>query len=235
MERVQTDNEWVEKFAAGATSAAQVVRKMTLALTFRNILGVNYLTEYSFPQEIYKIGFITPIGKDREGRHILLIRNNRWRKSPELYELMKKFIVYQFEKIDLIKPFPDFTVICDFAGVEQANIDRDMLDFNSETFDAYTRSKTLPLTVNLPQFMTSLVDQLSLGATDKSIQKNKFIKSEQLTQYIDLTVLPKYLGGTNDKPLNTVPESQFIKGLDAFGFSDADIQKIKTTFASQLN
>ena len=66
------------------------------------------------------------------------------------------------------------------------------------------------------------------------LQKNKFIKSEELTQYINPSVLPKYLGGNNDKSLNYVPESALIKDLYAFGFTDADIQQIKTTFASQL-
>ena len=175
LERVQTDNEWLEKFAAGANSAAQVVKKLTLALSFRNILGVNYLTEYSFPLEIYKIGFVTPIGKDREGRHILLFRHNRWRKSPELYELMKKFIVYQFEKIDLIKPFLGFTIISDYTRVEQANIDRDMFDYITEMWETYARSNTLPLTVNLPEFMVSVKDEVTLGVDDKCYRKTNLL------------------------------------------------------------
>ena len=67
------------------------------------------------------------------------------------------------------------------------------------------------------------------------MNKVKFIKSEELPQYVDPSVLPKYLGGNNEKPLNSVPDSTLIKGLDSFGFSETDIQKIKTTFAEQLN
>ena len=163
LERVQTDSEWLENFAVGARSAAQVVKRLALHLTFRNIYGITYLTEYSFPQEIYKIGFITPIGKDRKGRHILLIRVNRWRKSAELYETLKKFITYQFEKIDIMKPYPDVLVIYDYSGLEQANVDKELLDFTSTIGVNYVRPKGEVLGVNAPPFLSSLLGLLSTG------------------------------------------------------------------------
>ena len=235
LKRVQTDNEWLEGFAAGAKSAGQVVKRLMVLLMFRNIAGVSYLIEQSFPREIYEIGFVVPVGKDREGRHILLTRLNRMRKSGKLTELTKKFFIYQFEKIDLIKPYPGILHIADYSGLDMANADTDLFAFMMTTVEQYTRGKLLQLNVNAPDSFIQVKDVLKLGAADSVVNTNIFIKSEELTKYVDPSVLPKYLGGNNDKPLNIIPDSQLNKMLDSFGFSDKDIQQIKSQFATLLD
>ena len=178
LERVQTDD--VQKVQRFANSAAEVVKRLATILMFRNIYGVSYSTEQSFPQEIYKIGYIVALGKDREGRHIILIRSKRWRKSIDLYTLMKKFVLFQFEKVSLMKPYPDFLIIIDSTGLELVNIDKDIFDHNFSTMEQYAGPKTTILNLNIPEFLTDIKYSIKKAGSKSFVDRHIFINTEQL-------------------------------------------------------
>ena len=60
--RVKTDQSWGDRFLLDAYDEDDVVQNMLRTLKWRKSYGVKNFTDDYFPQEIWKIGFLTNLG-----------------------------------------------------------------------------------------------------------------------------------------------------------------------------
>ena len=146
VESVKSDPEFLEPYLINGNDSAVILRNLVQKLKRNKELGLNDVTDQTFPKSVYQLGYIGLLGKDREGRQILLIRLKAWRKSPQLYKLMLPFVLYVFNKVDMKRPYyPGALIICDH-GAEQPDHWRDDAD-DGEVAVARAEQLRLPQTV----------------------------------------------------------------------------------------
>ena len=95
-------------------------------LKWRKNIGINQISDQTFPTELYKIGFSVRLDTfDKSGRDVYYWRVNRWKKSPELIEMMLRYNAYQREKS--FKSGANVLNIIDCQNVSPKNIDLDLI------------------------------------------------------------------------------------------------------------
>lgn len=95
-------NDWqIQRFILEHKSNAEAALKaLTTAMQWRKSFGVKQLNDQSFPEEFYRSGAMIIYGRDRKEAKIMIIRANIHKKLAEWAEYVKKFFVYNIEKID---------------------------------------------------------------------------------------------------------------------------------------
>ena len=95
-------NDWqIQRFILEQKSNAEAALKSLItAMQWRKSFGVRQLNDQSFPEEFYRSGAMIIYGRDRKDAKIMIIRANIHKKLAEWNEYIKKFFVYNIEKID---------------------------------------------------------------------------------------------------------------------------------------
>ena len=202
VERVKSDPEFLEPYVTKSNDSAVVLRNLVQRLKRNNEIGLNNLTDVSFPKSIYQLGYIGLLGKDRDGRQILIIRAKAWKKSPEIYKLMLSFILYVFNKVDMKRPsYPGALIIIDHTGVEVDNVDAGLDQAVIDSIEQSSRNSTLVLLVESPALLKSGF----LTMLNALQQRFKVIKADELPLFIEPSGIPKWLNGTLDCDLTAPP------------------------------
>ncbi|CAG2106229.1 unnamed protein product [Medioppia subpectinata] len=185
---------------------------LTNAMRWRKSFGVKDLKESDFPEEYYRSGSIITYGRDRNDATVIIVRANIHKKIHEWSDVMKKFFIYQIEKIDFNNDGKGVTLILDCSGIGISNLDLDLLQFIVTSFSIMAsrrRSKSW-----LPED-----DQKFFHLTQKK-NLNEFVCEQQL---------PKFMGGNNPNSYQMVPKSA-LKAEDLvtrIGLKKKDAQKLK--------
>ena len=165
--------------------------------------GISDLTEQSFPKEFYDFGGIHVHGVDRDGNAICHVRIRFFYKQPEILELLKKFVVFQMLKADELGASrgKGWILLFDCTGAGVANADLEMVNFVNGTLRNYfPHGQVYVLSHNLPWLLTALKTVVFTMLPANVKKRIKFSNDKSITEYIELSSLPPYMGGTSNTP-----------------------------------
>ena len=173
--------------------------------------------------------------KDKEGRLIIWVKINAFHKS-ELTPLIKKFMVYITEKLDRQTSNQGWATVIDFTGASLFDVD---LDFNKFVIDVhenyYPRGEKYTIAVDMPWILNATSKQVMSFMNEESKNSLKFLKSEELPQYIDPEQIPVQLKGKYDKDMFVIPKcAKPLEQLTHTHYSADQIKKIRSVFKKEL-
>ena len=237
VEKVRTNDKFIERYIADTRDDAEALKKLIATMKWRKSFGVKNMKDSDFPAEIFKIGFSSVLNnKDKEGRPILFYMFKRWRRSPELVDLMTRYNVYNLEKASAQSNFGAINIAIDCNGLELSNIDVDLyIKFVVLFMEHYIRPNSIILSINFPKILQPAYDVVTKGVGKGLVKSLKLVSQEELRQYIDETHIPKQLGGGSTKNLFAVPSTaKPMDQLSSTKISAEDIKTIRKTFAAEL-
>ena len=150
--------------------------------------------------------------KDKEGRPIMWGRIGAYHKS-DLTPLIKKYLVYIFEKLDRQTSHQGWGTISDSTGSGLSNVDMDFSNFMTEVLqNYYPRGPKYMAIVDLPWILNATAKLVMSFMNEELKNCVKFIKKDELTQYINPEYIPVHLKGSYDKDMVFIPEG--VKPLE---------------------
>lgn len=185
----------------GDTSAT--ITFLLEVLRWRLKHGISHLNDQSFPKEFYDFGGIHVHGFDRDGNAICHVRIRFFYKQPEILELLKKFAVYQMLKADELGAShgKGWILLFDCTGAGVANADIEMVNFvNSTLRNYFPHGQVYVLSHNIPWLLTALKTLVYTMLPANVKNRMKFSNDKSISEYIDLSSLPAYMGGTSNIP-----------------------------------
>lgn len=101
IECVETNDWQIQRFILEHKySSESALKALIIAMQWRKSFGVKNLNESDFPEEYYRSGSMVTYGRDRNNATILIVRANIHKKINEWADTIKKFFVFQIERID---------------------------------------------------------------------------------------------------------------------------------------
>ena len=171
--------------------------------------------------------------KDKEGRTVVWMRMNRFHKS-DLTPMLKQYVVYVFEKCDRETTNQGWAIVADSNGAGLSNVDMDFSNFLTDVLQThYPRGLKYNACVDLP-FILNATSKLILAFMNDELKSTvKFLKKDELTQYLEPSQIPVHLKGSYDKEIAYMPSG--AKPLEQIGgFTDDQIKKIRSAFKDEL-
>ncbi|KAI1301637.1 Motile sperm domain-containing protein 2 [Halotydeus destructor] len=107
-------------------------------MAWRKTIGFETASDSRFPSEFYQIGALFPYREDKDGTLILYMRFKVYKKLDILVDPIKKFIVYNINKLDnRSRKERSWAVVFDTRGAGLSQVDFDMLIFLVKTVKQY--------------------------------------------------------------------------------------------------
>ncbi|XP_053212540.1 motile sperm domain-containing protein 2-like [Panonychus citri] len=238
IERVKTDDWYIKRFLLSQSKNVKSATNMLIdSLKWRKSYGVNQLDLRSFPCEIYRLGAFFVYEHDKQGREVLYVRANLFRRSKDLRPVLVQYgvtIGCQVEKASK----NGVTCVIDFKNLSLAHVDLEIMRIIITTivnhFPLFVQQF---LVCNIPsvlQMISSLVINLIPSSGRNTLT---FVKPEDLTKYIDSDKIPDCLGGTCKKPWKgsgVVPNGcpNFLEFAKQIGWTNQQYRSIYKTFKS---
>ena len=162
-------------------------------------------------------------------------RLSRFYKS-EMSPLLKKNVVYMFEKLDRETRDQGWATISDATGAGLSNVELDFLLFMTDVLqNHYPRGPKYNAFVDLPWILNATAKLVMSFMNEELKNSMKFIKNSELPEFIDKEYIPVHLKGTFDKEVVFIPDGvKPLEELTHSGLSADQIKKIRNTFKAEL-
>lgn len=182
-------------------------------------------------------GIYTTNFKDKEGRPIIWYRplshnvDKHTHKSDSTV-LLKHYLVYLMEKLDKQTSHQGWAIVSDCTGTNLDNVDLELWNFTKVLLEeCYPRGYKYCAVVEMPWLIDGSVKLCMSWMNGESLNSIKFIKKEELSQYMDPQYIPVHLNGSYDKGFVVIPKG--VKPLEQFThikFSADQINYIRSAF-----
>jgi hypothetical protein len=210
----------------------EALKMMINAMKWRKTIGINKLNENSFPREYYQIGGVFTYGKDLNGAQMIILRVKVNKKISEWTELLKKYIVFLFEKEDhryAAHENNGVTIVFDCNGAGITNVDIDLLSFIVSVMrDYYPRLLSSVLINELPWVLQYVFKLVQTWLPKEQQKLLHLISKNELHNFVATEELPDFMGGTNELSYRSVPKNaptaQEI--ADKIGLKKKDVDKL---------
>jgi len=165
-------------------------------MRWRNDMYISQVRDFHFPSELYKIGGLFIYEPDKQGTMVLYMRIRMHRKTVELEEPEKGFVVHTFNKAEKLSKGQGFAIVFDLTGAGYSNLDLPFLSFLIQFGrNHFPGSLSYILVYNLPWILSSFqkvaFKMLPEGATNLI----KFASGKEIFDYIDPENVPDYIEG----------------------------------------
>jgi hypothetical protein len=201
--RVRTDNWQIERFVLDQENANEdkAYESLIKALQWKKSFGIHDRSDQYFPKEFYELHAIEMYGRDKEGRIILWERTRNFKKILDFVNLEQQFIAHKIEKLDSEGSRNGWTLVSNTMGSRLRNINLEKYRFKIGLLQYYPQGLRSAFIVDLPSNMNSIMEIILSYMSPKTRECVKFIKRNQLTEYIDIDVIPFSLNGNREKKI----------------------------------
>jgi len=172
--------------------------------------GVRNIDTESIKKEIDS-GKVFYHGKDKMGRPLCYITVRLHDSHESDIEKVQRFLVYMMEKGSdlLVPPMETCTALFDLSDLHTKNLDLKATKFFAETLEKhYPESLGWALIVKSPLIFTGFWKIVHPLLPAETAKKVKFVKEEELKDYIDESELLTHYGGKDTYEFKTESESQ---------------------------
>ncbi|KAI1286639.1 Motile sperm domain-containing protein 2 [Halotydeus destructor] len=165
------------------------------------------LSDQSFPHEFYQTGGLFIYEQDKDGTPLLYMRIRLIKKSSELEEHMKRFLLYKINVIDsLASKLQSWGVVFDCSGIGFANVQLDMMRFLITTLREYFPCGVKYICVyEIPWILTGVQKVVFAMVPEEAKQLVQFKNKKNITSLIAKEHLPDYMGGSCRVNYHAVP------------------------------
>jgi hypothetical protein len=198
--RVRRDNWQIRRFVLDQEDGNpdKAYEAMIKALQWKKSFGIHDRDDQYFPKEFYELHGIEMYGRDREGRIIHWERTENRMKIPDFMNLEQQFIAHRMEKLDSEGSMNGWTLVTDTLGASMTSVNLDMYKFKIGLLQYYPQGLRSVLIMDLPWILNSLMKIILSFMSPKLRDYVHFIKRDQLTEFVDIDVIPVSLNGKRE-------------------------------------
>ena len=237
LDRISNSNAWIEPLVIDAKDEQDAYKELDRVLRWRKAEINKMLKDTSFPLEIYKVGYIQYLDQDNQGKVYLLIRLSKWKKTlMKFTDLMKSYLIFVFEKYIIPAPNQRVILIVDGQDLSNSNFDFDLYLFIGSAIKKYYPfvNSTTNL-VNMPASFDKTEKAIRSSQSTAKGEQFRNIKLDELSKYVDKSLIPNYLKGNYNKPVNIIPSGLIpLESFTRIKFSAEEIKDIYKTFEQLL-
>jgi hypothetical protein len=229
--RVRTDSWQIERFVLDQENHNEdkAYESLIKALQWKKSFGIHDRSDQYFPKEFYELHAIEMYGHDKKGSIIQWERTRNFKKILDFVNLEQQFAAHIMEKMDSEGSRNGWTLITDTSGSGLANVSLEMQRFKIDLLQYYPQSIRNNIVIDLPWILNPVVKIIMSFLTPKLKDCVKFIKREQLTDFVDIDWIPVCLNGNREKrvyPVGLIP----LERSTHLGLNDKQIDKFYDTF-----
>jgi hypothetical protein len=229
VERVRSENWQIERFILDTETEDEAYKALTTSLHWKKSFGLHERNDQYFPKEFFIILEIEKYSRDRLGRVVLWNSLKNYRKIPELSLLFQQFLAHQIEKLDREAGNKGWVFVSD-VNVGLANVDMSLSKFRVELLNYYPQGMRLSLNVDMPWILMS-VFKIFMNFMNKKIRENVIlIRREQLTDFIDIDLIPVSFGGKRERINDNLEKYSPLHQLKDFGLNEKQIDNFYNTY-----
>ena len=193
--RVRTDDWQIERYVNEYATEDQAYEALVKTLKWKKEFGVHERSDQYFPRECFENIGAYMYGKDKDGRNIQWEKTRNERNISELNLLFRQYIAHTMEKIDVECGSKGVTVITDSNGAGLSNINMDAFRFKIEVMTYYPGTLINNYIVDLPWVLKGVAKVILSFGDQKLRQKIQYVNRKDLTNFMDIDVIPVELGG----------------------------------------
>ena len=125
-------------------------------------------------------------------------------------------------------------MVTDNIGINLSNVDMDFTNFLTDVLQThYPRGLKYIAVVDLPFILNATMKLIMAFMNEELKSTVKFLKKDELTQYLLPNHIPVHLKGSYDKEIEYMPSG--AKPLEQIGgFTAEQIKKIRSAFKDEL-
>ena len=234
------DDWYLKRFLlAKNRNVDEAFKMLTETMQWRNDMYISQVRDYHFPIEFYKIGALFPYEKDKNGILVVYMRIRFHRKTVELDEPTKGFLVHTFNKAEKLTKGQGFGLVFDLTGAGYSNLDLPFLSFLIQFGrNHFPGSLNFIIVYNLPWILSSFQKIVFSMMPAEATGIIKFASGKDIFKYIDPENVPDYIdGGTCTRNFRVVaPGAKPIYDLCMlYGYTQETYDRLYPSFQRDLD
>lgn len=238
VDRILKDDWSVSRFLLRCRlNPLRSVDLMEASTKFRNEFKMGVTQPSDFPAEIHAVGGIFMYAPDRAGNVTLWMRVKHHRRSGEMYNIMKQFVLCVMEQCDRAAEGRGVAVVFDLSDCGLKNADPSFLFWLLNSFRSYCpKGLSYILVYNLPWVLNATCSVAMSWLSSTNRKRLRFIEGDDILRFIAPENLPDFVpGGTckidykhipnGAKPVQSQPDHKLVPISDNLADKIREVHK----------
>ncbi|XP_059088816.1 motile sperm domain-containing protein 2-like isoform X1 [Tigriopus californicus] len=180
------------------------------SLKWRKESGIGYLTPDDLSQSLKERGSLYSKNYDIDGKKLLVFDVKKHVKGKEIRDDIRKFFLYQVERIEREENGDLLTLVFDCSGCGLKNMDLDFIQYMIGVFKDYTPwNLNYILVYDMPWVLNAAWKVIKSWLPASAVKKIKFLNKQNIGEYVNSNQRFTAWGGSDPW------EYEFISGAKA--------------------
>ncbi|KAF2898449.1 hypothetical protein ILUMI_07727 [Ignelater luminosus] len=210
LERVKSGDEWLRRFLLHHDAAEKEALAMLWeAVLWRKEFKTNEINDTNVNVDFLKEGVLFAHGKDKDGCTLFIFKCKKHQKGQKDFEDIKRCVIYWLERLERQEKGKPVTIFFDMEGCGVSNVDMELIKYIIHVFKQY-----YPFFLNyiiileMAWILNAVFKVIKTMLPEKAVQKIKFVKKNDLNQFVDPDQALKCWGGNDNYSFVFVPEAE---------------------------
>ncbi|CAH1105355.1 unnamed protein product [Psylliodes chrysocephalus] len=209
LEKIKTNDEWLRRFLLHQEGNKEnALNMMWTAVTWRKEQNVNEINENTVKMDVLCSGGFFIHGADIDDCKLLVFKCNKHTKGAVDMDILKRGIIYWFERLERLTKGEKITIFFDMEGCGLSNMDMEVTKYLIELFkEYYPYFLNYILIYEMPWILSAAFKIIKSWLPEKAVEKIKFVSKKDLTNYVPTEHILKSWGGPNTYVFSFIPET----------------------------
>ncbi|CAG9855784.1 unnamed protein product [Phyllotreta striolata] len=209
LERIRTNDFWLKRFLLHQEGNKENALNMIwTSVTWRKELNVNEINENNVKMDLLCSGGFFIHGADIDNCKLFVFKCNKHTKGAVDIDVLKRCIIYWFERIERLTKGERITIFFDMEGCGLSNMDMEVIKYLIGLFkEYYPYFLNYILIFEMPWILTAAFKVVKSWLPEKAVEKIKFVSKKDLSNFVPAEHILKSWGGSNPFVFSFIPES----------------------------
>ncbi|XP_074033029.1 motile sperm domain-containing protein 2 [Leptinotarsa decemlineata] len=209
VEKVKTSDRWLQRFILHNEGNVEMALNMLwVAVKWRKDQQVNDINESNVKMDLICSGAFFTHGADIDGCKLLVFKCNKHVKGAVDINLLKRCIIYWFERVERMVNGNQITIFFDMEGCGLSNMDMEVIKYLIGLFkEYYPYFLNYILIFEMPWVLTAAFKIVKSWLPEKAVEKIKFVSKKDLKTFVPPEHILEKWGGQNTYVFSFVPET----------------------------
>jgi len=221
--RIATEPEYLARFwkhvsANPSPQAEETAIMVVNTARWRKEFGSGEVQDTDFSAQLLDRGTLFSRNRDKDGMKLLVFCVGKHVKGIEKAEDMKKFFVYQLERLGREEGLAQFSIVFDCRNAGLKNMDMEFTQFMINVMkDYYPDPLNYIIVFEMPWVLNAAFKIIKAWLPPQAVKKIKFLTKSNMSEYVDDENRLECWGGQDSWEYKFEPESRHSNGLKEEG------------------
>ena len=197
IEQLKSDDVMVKYYITHSEMKVEdAVTMLKNSFAWRKEFGVRDINFDDFPEAIKSSNALGIHGADKENRRVLWMYMNRMKRTKNDFDQWCRYFAYHLEKLYHQRGDGRLIFVNDLSGVGLTSFDYEITGFGVKIFEQYYPDLlAFQVNVNMAWTLKTAWNIIKTWMKPESIARVKFVKGDELQQYVCSEFIPTHMGG----------------------------------------